>query len=82
MKMTKKDENEALNYAKTTIQKEFKKQYGFAPSLKEITPLECSYTYNHDFDMWTCDSLGFRINNIGYGWGIRYGLARNEAYDM
>ena len=82
MKLTKKQEIGSINVAKSIIQNRFTEMYGFAPALKDIIPLEASYNYDHDLEIWFCDSLGFRIRGIGYGWSAKYGLARNEAYDM
>ena len=79
--MTKAQENEALNYAKELIQKKFTEQYGFAPSKKQIIPLEASYNHDKNLDLWFCDTLGFRIGNIGYSYTMGHPVTRNEVYD-
>ena len=84
--MTKKDEQFALNQAKETIQKEFVKFIGFAPSKKDIHPLECSYEYFKpewtDDGLWIVTTLGFHIGGLGYALDDCGHVTRAEWYDM
>ena len=70
MKMTKSDEKFALTNALKGAQKSFREIYGFAPSLKEMHPLECSYNYfKPEFctdGVWYCENLAFHVGGFGY----------------
>ena len=54
----------------------FKKEYGFAPSMKAITPMESSGSGNN------YDWLAFCVNGIGYDFHIGGKVYRNENYDL
>lgn len=79
--MTKAQENTALNNTKEIIQLRLEGLYGFAPSKKQIIPLEASYNYDSDLDLHYCESLGFRIGAVGYSYRIGQPLEKNEAYN-
>ena len=78
--MTNAQENRAINWAKEAIQKQFTQLYGFAPSKKDIIPLEAGYSKTEIGDYY-CDSLGFRVGRIGYSYRIGEGTTKNDAYD-
>lgn len=60
---------------KKAIVSEFKKMYGFAPSLKAITPMESFGAGN--LIQW----MAFCVGGIGYSYdGIT--LERDENYDL
>lgn len=81
MEMTKKQEKQAISWAKESIQKKFTQMFGFAPSKRDIIPLEVGYHYDKELDMWFCDSLGFHVGGIGYGYNMAQ-VSRNDAYDL
>lgn len=78
--MTKKEENLAIDVAKETMIEKFIEEYGFAPSKSKMIPLECSY--DRVFGSIICDSLAVAINKKGWSWSLKYGLERNDAYDL
>lgn len=65
-----------MNEIKKAITKAFKAQYGFAPAMTKIVPLESS-GYGNNIE-W----LGFAVGGIGYEYDINKGLEKNEAYDF
>lgn len=67
--------NKAMEEIKKQIVAAFKKQYGFAPTMKAIRPLECSGTADK------IDYLAFHISGHGYDYanGI---VEANEVYDF
>ena len=79
--MTKAQENQAINNTKEIIQLRLEGLYGFAPSKKQIIPLEVNFDYDKELDLWYCDALGFRIEGVGYSYRIGQPLEKNEAYN-
>lgn len=69
-KFTKKDEQFAINNALKGAQKEFIARYGFAPALKDMHPLECSFEYfQPEFctdGIWFCPNIAFHVGGFGY----------------
>lgn len=61
---------------KRKIVESFKKEYGFAPSMTAIVPMESSGKGNG------IDWLAFNINGIGYEYRIGGTVQKNENYDM
>lgn len=79
--MTKAQETQAINYAKEIIQLRFEGLYGFAPTKKQIIPLEAGFSYDKELDLHYCDSLGFRVGGVGYSYIIGQPLTKNESYN-
>lgn len=62
---------------KKEIVRSFKRQYGFAPTMASIRPLETSgYGKKYEF-------MAFHIGGIGYTFSTLWGMVeKNEHYDM
>lgn len=65
-----------MNEMKKAIVKSFKVNFGFAPALKDIKPLETSGCGSH------YDFIAFHVNGIGYIYRPYELVIRNNAYDM
>ena len=65
-----------MNEMKKAIVKTFKVQFGFAPALKDIRPLETSGCGKH------YEFIAFHVNGIGYIYRTYGNVIRNNAYDM
>ena len=65
---------------KKAIVKAFKAQYGFAPAMKDIIPLETSGSGD------LIDWIAFHVNGHGYDFATWIGktgyIKENEAYNM
>ncbi len=73
--MTKKQATTMMNEAKKQICGMFKKNYGFAPAMSAIWPME---TGDNGIEI---QFMAFVVGGIGYSWdGIT--LERNDAYDL
>lgn len=65
-----------LTEVKRTIVKSFRKQFGFAPTMKSIRPMEsCQCGENYV-------TLAFCIGKIGYSWKLGEEVERAEPYDL
>ena len=65
-----------MDEIKRAIVKAFKDQYGFAPAMKSIIPLEGS-GFENEYT-W----IGFAVGGIGYEYDTLEGLTKSEAYDF
>lgn len=65
-----------MDYIKRRIVEAFKEQYGFAPSMKSIIPME-SFGYSNHIT-W----LAFHINGIGYEYRLNDKVMRNDCYNF
>lgn len=65
-----------MNQIKKAIIASFKKQYGFAPTMKAIIPLESSGYAN------SIEELAFAVSGMGYSFKIGGEVERAEAYDL
>lgn len=61
---------------KIAIVKDFKRQYGFAPAMKNIIPLVSSGSGN------TYNWMAFCIGKIGYEYNVYTGVQKSESYDL
>lgn len=61
---------------KRQIVESFKNEYGFAPAMNAIKPLESIGTGNNT------EWLAFHINGIGYEYRIGGKVERNENYNL
>ena len=64
-----------MNEIKKAIVKAFEEEYGFAPAMNKIIPMESSGCGNK------LDWMAFTVGRIGYTFSKKDGLDRNDAYD-
>ena len=78
--ITKREEKEAMNQAMEDIQKGFTKMYGFAPSKKDIRPME--YGAGRYYGVYMIESMAFCIGKIGWVLTKTGKIERAEQYDI
>ena len=78
--ITKADERFAMNTAKEGIQKAFTAQFGFAPSKKDICPME--YGASTYYGVYMIEKMAFCIKNIGWIYTEQGHVERAEQYDI
>lgn len=80
MRVLKKDENQMIDIIKERIQEEFVKMYGFAPSKKDIRPME--YGAEIYCETWIITDMAFCVGSKGWCYTKQGNVERNDAYDI
>lgn len=80
MKVFKKDEKQMIDIIKERIQEEFIKMFGFAPSKKDIRPME--YGAEIYCETWIITEMAFCIGSKGWCYTKQGNVERADVYDI